>query len=155
MTAKRVVMLAAAAVLALVAPSRAETSGAVATGASDAVATGTSDAVAAGAALFAKACAGCHAIEAGATGIGPTLAGVVGRRAGTLAGYRYSATLRAAGLTWTEATLTKYLASPQTMVPCHALRIRALVQCSGIKMTFPGFHNLADAQAVVAYLKSQ
>ncbi|MBA4445603.1 c-type cytochrome, partial [Cylindrospermopsis raciborskii CS-506_C] len=80
-----------------------------AAGAAPAAAT---DLVAAGKAAFAV-CATCHAVEAGkASGIGPNLNGVVGRKAGALADFGYSAALKQSGLTWTETELDAFIANP-------------------------------------------
>lgn len=62
-------------------------------------------------------CKACHAIEAGANGIGPSLHGVVGRKAGSASGYAYSPALQQSGLTWDRASLDKWLKSPLQMVP--------------------------------------
>jgi cytochrome c oxidase assembly protein Cox11 len=69
----------------------------------------------AGARLFAENCSSCHALDHAK--IGPPLAGVVGRRAGSVPGYPYSAALRAAGFTWTLRQLETWLAGPQALVP--------------------------------------
>jgi len=107
-----------------------------------------------GAVLFNKYCTQCHSAEVGHNGVGPSLAGVVDRHAAMVPGYHYSQIMKSTGLTWNETTLTKYLSSPQTLVPCHSVTIKALVQCHGIKMTFRGFRDPADSAAVVAYLKT-
>lgn len=61
-------------------------------------------------------CAACHA--AGSQNkIGPGLAGVVGRPAGSVAGFRYSKAMAGSGLTWTEEQLDTYLAGPAKAVP--------------------------------------
>jgi len=70
---------------------------------------------AAGGKLFAERCAACHAPDHAV--IGPALAGVVGRRAGTVEGYAYSPALRNAGFTWDAARLDRWLADPQAVVP--------------------------------------
>jgi cytochrome c oxidase assembly protein subunit 11 len=69
----------------------------------------------AGRQVFAARCAGCHALSG--TVAGPPLAGVVGRRAGSVPGYPYSAALRGSGVTWDAAALDRWLADPQAMVP--------------------------------------
>ena len=97
------------------------------------------DAVA-GQATFAR-CGICHTVEVGKNKIGPSLAGVVGRKAGTLAGYNYSTQMVASGVTWTPAVLDKYLTKPQSVVP-------------GTKMIFPGLPNAVDRANVIAYLKN-
>lgn len=85
----------------------------------------------AGARAF-RACAACHSLQPGEHRTGPSLAGVLGRDAGTVDGFtRYSPALAAADLVWTAETLDAWLADPQAVVP-------------GNRMTFPG---IADAQA--------
>jgi cytochrome c len=73
-----------------------------------------------GAALFRKACTTCHASEKNAAPRqGPNLFGVVGRKAGTAAGYSYSPGFRAGAkdITWDRDTLDRWLTDPQTMIP--------------------------------------
>jgi cytochrome c oxidase assembly protein subunit 11 len=69
----------------------------------------------AGAQLFAEQCSACH--ELYRAKLGPALAGVVGRQAGSVAGYPYSAALKAAGFVWDTARLEQWLADPQAYVP--------------------------------------
>lgn len=78
---------------------------------------GTGDA-ARGKLLFEKRCTGCHTMEADREG--PRLAGVFGRKAGSVAGYAYSAGLKKSGtngLVWDDASLQKWLSDPDAMVP--------------------------------------
>jgi cytochrome c len=77
----------------------------------------------------------CHSPEAGAA---PGLDGVVGRKAGTAAGYAASAALKGSGLTWTPANLDAFLADPAKRVP-------------GTTMPNP-FVNPADRGDIIAYL---
>lgn len=65
--------------------------------------------------IFEKRCTGCHAMDVDREG--PRLAGVFGRKAGTVPGFDYSNGLKNSGLTWDEATLEKWLADPDLMVP--------------------------------------
>lgn len=66
---------------------------------------------------FAK-CQGCHTTVAGtAARAGPGLWGVAGARAGSRAGYAYSAALKASRIVWTPAALSRYLADPAAAVP--------------------------------------
>ncbi len=85
-------------------------------------------------------CAVCHSVEPGQNMIGPSLAGVVGRQAGSVAGATYSPAMREANITWNEATLRNYIADPHAVVP-------------GGTMPNPGV-SAADAQAIVNYLKT-
>jgi cytochrome c len=64
--------------------------------------------------VFEKRCTGCHAMEGDREG--PRLAGVFGRKAGSVAGFSYSAGLKQSGITWNEASLEKWLTDPDMMV---------------------------------------
>jgi cytochrome c oxidase assembly protein subunit 11 len=65
--------------------------------------------------LFAQRCAGCHAPSRNAAA--PMLGGVLGRRAGSVAGYDYSPALRDAGLVWSTDSLERWLADPKAFIP--------------------------------------
>lgn len=83
-----------------------------------------------GAAAF-RQCAACHALEPDRHLTGPSLAGVVGRKAGTAAGFgRYSAALVESGIDWGEETLDRWLASPGRVVPGTSMRIRGIADTS-------------------------
>lgn len=71
----------------------------------------------AGEAVFKSQCSICHSVQRNDNGVGPSLAGVVGRPAGQVAGFHYSPANQESGLTWDEATLDRYLTSPRTVVP--------------------------------------
>ena len=86
------------------------------------------------------ACAACHA-PAGGHGIGPSLTGVLGREAGTLAGFRYSRAMRDSGIRWNAKSLNRYIANPQKIVP-------------GNRMPFAGLKDPAQRAAVVRYLST-
>ncbi len=59
--------------------------------------------------------------EPGATGVGPDLHGVIGRRAGALDSFRYSPALKKSGITWSRQTLDAYVADPQKAVPANRM----------------------------------
>ena len=59
-----------------------------------------------------KKCQACHSLEPGKNLLGPSLAGVVGRRSGTVPGYGYSDAMKHADLTWDVPTLDRYLTGP-------------------------------------------
>lgn len=86
-------------------------------------------------------CKTCHSTEKGKIGIGPSLYGVVGRKAGSLPGFTYSKAMAGSGITWDAAALDAYIAAPQTKVP-------------GNRMPYGGLKDAAKRQAIIAYLKT-
>ncbi len=72
-----------------------------------------------GSSIYDDRCSGCHVI--GGVGEGPSLTGVVGRKAGAAAGFEYTAALKGSGLTWTPANLDRWLAGPPKLVPGTAM----------------------------------
>ncbi|MCW1431534.1 c-type cytochrome [Novosphingobium sp. JCM 18896] len=92
-------------------------------------------------AAFAQ-CRSCHTVEAGRNIIGPSLHGIVGKPAASVAGYTYSNALKASGLTWDEKTLDAWLTSPTKLVP-------------GSKMIFAGQSNPAKRKEIIDYLAKQ
>jgi cytochrome c len=66
-------------------------------------------------------CRACHAVERGASGVGPSLYGVIGRGAGTLDDFRYSPALKKSGITWSKQTLDAYMLDPQKTVPANRM----------------------------------
>ena len=67
---------------------------------------------AAGQQFFTTHCSACHATEPGVNKIGPSLAGVVGRKSGSAPGFKYSPALKEANITWDEKTLDQFLQNP-------------------------------------------
>jgi cytochrome c len=74
---------------------------------------------AAGERIFGQ-CKACHVAEAGVNRVGPSLWGVVGRKAGSIEGFKYSKANLNSGLVWTEEQLFTYLEAPQRTVPGQA-----------------------------------
>jgi hypothetical protein len=71
---------------------------------------------------FLQSCAICHTTSLGAGNavivkLGPSLVGVVGRRAGTGLNFNYTKAMVDSGLTWDAATLDRFLTSPPSVVP--------------------------------------
>jgi cytochrome c len=88
---------------------------------------------------FAK-CAVCHA-KGMANGIGPGLAGVIGRRAGSVPGFGYSQALKNSNIVWDEKSLDAFITAPQTAVP-------------GTTMPFPGLMDAGERNDLIAYLET-
>ncbi len=78
---------------------------------------------AAGKTVFQNQCAACHTSEVGKNGFGPSLAQVLGRKSGTLAGYKYSAAMANSSLVWDAKTLDEFLTSSNAKVPGTAMSV--------------------------------
>lgn len=87
-------------------------------------------------------CRSCHVLEDGVNRVGPSLYNIVGRTAGSVAGFNYSDANKNSGVTWTTDVLFEYLEDPKGFMP-------------GTKMAFPGIKNAQDRANLVAYLDSQ
>ncbi len=94
---------------------------------------------AAGEKVFKK-CKACHSFDTAKKKIGPHLNGVVGRKAGSVEGYKYSKAMKAADITWDEASLDEYLKKPKAFL-------------KGTKMSFGGLKKDAQRADIIAYLK--
>jgi len=71
----------------------------------------------AGEAVFKKNCFICHTVEAGKNKVGPSLNGIVGRKAGTVPGFSYTSANKNSGVTWDEATLIPTSPIPRNLSP--------------------------------------
>jgi cytochrome c len=92
----------------------------------------------AGQSVFAAHCVVCHSTEPGVNKIGPSLAGIVGSKSGTVPGFDFSAAMKDANVTWDDANLDKFLANPAGFV-------------HGTKM-FVNLPSETDRQNVITYL---
>jgi alcohol dehydrogenase (cytochrome c) len=77
----------------------------------------------AGKTVFENQCASCHSTVAGGEGFGPSLARVIGRKSGTVAGYSYSTAMANAGVTWDPTTLDAFLTSTTQKVPGTSMAV--------------------------------
>jgi cytochrome c len=85
-------------------------------------------------------CATCHTVERGLNNVGPSLFGLIGRKAGEIAEFRYSPALKKSGLTWTPQTLDTFIADPQKQVP-------------GNRMPYAGMPDAGERADLIAYLQ--
>lgn len=95
----------------------------------------------AGERAFKKHCATCHTVEAGKNRVGPSLHGVIGRKAGQVEGFKYSDANSKSGVVLDEKFLETYLTDPKAAMP-------------GNKMVFNGVKNEQERKAVIEYLKA-
>ncbi|KPH01618.1 cytochrome C [Pseudomonas sp. RIT-PI-q] len=96
-----------------------------------------------GAQVFANECAVCHSVTKGMAGMmGPNLAGVGGRKSGSLEGFNYSQAMRNKDINWQAENIAQLIAQPQAFVP-------------GTYMPYMGLASADDRQAVVCFLKEQ
>jgi cytochrome c len=72
--------------------------------------------------LFDKRCGGCHALDRDKEG--PRLGGVFGRRAGSVASFEYSSSLKTSNVTWNADTLDKWLTNTESLVPNNEMTFR-------------------------------
>ena len=93
--------------------------------------------------LFNNSCRTCHTVKEGDNRLGPTLAGVVGRKAGSLPDYAFSDSLKKSGVVWDEASLDRFIENPEAVAPGNAMK------------PYTGVSSPEDRAAIIAYLKSQ
>jgi len=90
-----------------------------------------------------KRCVSCHQVGPAARGMfGPHLNGIVGRKAGATADFKYSPAMKQSGIVWTEQKLAAFLQSPNQVVP-------------GNQMRFWGIGDQRQIANLVAYLRTQ
>ena len=90
--------------------------------------------------VFAQ-CRACHVTDAGVNKIGPSLHNIIGRSAGTVPGYTYSAANAGAGFVWTKEKLFQYLEKPQRVMP-------------QTKMIYAGLPDAQKRADLIAYLET-
>ena len=96
-----------------------------------------------GADSFDANCADCHSVSKQMKNKkGPSLFGIVGRRAGTVPGQQYSPANQSSNVTWTPDVLARYLANPQAVV-------------LGTTMKFKGLKDPREIADLIAFLEQQ
>jgi cytochrome c len=96
-----------------------------------------------GQAAFNNHCRTCHTVKEGDNRLGPSLHGIVGAKAGANSAYpNYSQAMKTAGVTWDEATLDRFIADPEAVIPNNNMK------------PFKGIPDAAVRKAIVAHMKS-
>jgi cytochrome c len=90
--------------------------------------------------MYSVRCIYCHVPDLAENLTGPHLVGVIGRPAGSVADFEYSAAMRESGLVWNEDTISDFIADPQMFLP-------------GTTMNYPGQRDAQVRADIVAYLK--
>jgi cytochrome c len=88
-----------------------------------------------------RQCSVCHSAKKGENRVGPSLAGIIGEKAGEVPGFNFSKAMKESGIVWNDKTLDEYLEHPQKVV-------------KGTRMAFPGLKKAQDRADVIAYLKT-
>lgn len=91
--------------------------------------------------VFKSKCGACHTVEAGKNRVGPSLNGVAGRPAASIAGFKYSENMKESKIVWSDDKLDAYLEDPKKIVPKG-------------NMAFVGLKKPEERADVIAYLKS-
>ena len=92
-----------------------------------------------GSKVFSAECSECHTMKEGKNKKGPSIYGLVGRKAATMSDYDYSGAIKSSGIVWTEEKLDAYITAPAKVVP-------------GGKMKYEGLSNAKARQDLLAYL---
>jgi cytochrome c len=86
--------------------------------------------------LYAR-CAACHALYYDR--VGPRHCGLLGRKAGSVPGFDYSASMKRSSIVWNAKTLDRFIADPPKVVP-------------GTTMTYAGVKDPSERADLIAYL---
>lgn len=93
--------------------------------------------------LFNNACRTCHTLRDGDNRLGPNLHRIIGRKAGSLPDYAYSSAMKNAGLTWDKATLDRFIANPDQVVPGHNMK------------PYGGMASAEDRSTIIGFLEAR
>jgi cytochrome c len=91
---------------------------------------------------FNTSCRTCHTMKEGDHRQGPSLAGIVGRKAGSQSGYNYSSSMKESGITWDAATLDRFIANPDQVVSGNTMK------------PYGGITDAAQRKTIVEFLQS-
>ena len=87
-----------------------------------------------------KKCVACHSLQEGKNKIGPSLYNLLGRKAGSVDGYKYSKAMKNSGVVWDEESLDKFLTKPRKFI-------------KRTKMSFRGIKKKSLRDALISFFK--
>ena len=99
------------------------------------------DAVADNQLVFNNVCRTCHTLKEGDNRLGPNLHNIIGRKAGSVPDYGYSSAMKDADLTWDRATLDRFIANPDQVVPGNRMK------------PYGGLTSAEERAKIIAYLE--
>ena len=88
-----------------------------------------------------KKCVACHSLQEGKNKIGPSLYNLLGRKAGSVDGYKYSKAMKNSDVVWDEESLDKFLTKPRKFI-------------KKTKMLFRGIKKKSLRDDIISYLKN-
>lgn len=91
---------------------------------------------------FNNNCRTCHSWKEGDNRLGPNLHDIIGRKAGAVEGFNYSSALKSSGITWDEASLDKFIANPNAVIPNNNMK------------PFGGVGDAETRKQIIDFLKS-
>lgn len=91
---------------------------------------------------FNTHCRTCHSSEAGDNRLGPSLHGVMGRKAGSVEGYAYSPGFKTTDLVWNEENMDQFIANPNSLFPGNNMA------------TFAGLSDANERKRVIDFLNT-
>jgi cytochrome c len=97
----------------------------------------------AGMLAFNNHCRECHSFMKGDNRLGPSLYGVVGRKAGTAPGYgNYSDGVKNAGFAWTPELIERWITDPNAFIPDNNMK------------PFGGISDAAERRKIITFLEN-
>ena len=91
---------------------------------------------------FNNSCRTCHSFKAGDNRLGPSLHGIVGRKAGSMEGFAFSSAMKSSGITWDASNLDQFIENPDKVVHGNGMK------------PFGGIADAAERSKIVNYLKT-
>jgi cytochrome c len=91
---------------------------------------------------FNNHCRQCHVTNEGDHRLGPSLHNIIGREAGSAAGFAYSSAMQNADLVWDEENLDRYIENPDAVVPGNNMK------------PYSGITDPAERAKIIAHLEA-